>query len=70
MCDSCDGINVNTYLADQWVRQVAHTDGDRVIELNAPEDLYDIAALRRDNQRFVVEAISSRMDGEQAAAGG
>ncbi|MBI4553962.1 MAG: fructose 1,6-bisphosphatase [Candidatus Latescibacteria bacterium] len=50
------------------ILDVAHTDGDRVIELNAPEDLYDIAALLRDNQRFVVEAIYSRTDGEQAAA--
>jgi fructose 1,6-bisphosphate aldolase/phosphatase len=44
------------------------TEGDRVIELNAPEDLYAIAALLRDNDRFVVEAIFSRHDGEQAVA--
>lgn len=50
------------------IMDVAYTEGDRVIELNAPEDLYDIAALLRDNQRFVVEAIYSRTDGEQAAA--
>ena len=47
---------------------VAYTEGDRVIELNAPEEIYDIAALLRDNQRFVVEAIYSRNNGDIAAA--
>ncbi|MBI3466293.1 MAG: fructose 1,6-bisphosphatase [Planctomycetes bacterium] len=50
------------------IMDVGYTKGDRVIELNAPEDLYDIAALLRDNDRFVVEAIFSRHDGDQAAA--
>ena len=27
------------------IMDVAHTEGDKVIELNAPEELYDIAAL-------------------------
>jgi len=30
---------------------VANTDGDRVVELCAPEDMYDIAALLRDSER-------------------
>jgi fructose 1,6-bisphosphate aldolase/phosphatase len=47
---------------------VSYTEGDRIIELNAPEDLYDIAALLRDNQRFVVESIHSRNSGEIAVA--
>lgn len=42
--------------------------GDRIIKLKAPEELYDIAALLRDNERFVIEAIYSREDGEQAVA--
>lgn len=50
------------------VMDVAHTEGDRVIELNTPEEAYDLAALLRDNGRFVVEAIRSRADGEQAVA--
>jgi fructose 1,6-bisphosphate aldolase/phosphatase len=50
------------------IMDVSHTEGDRVIELNAPEDLYDIASLLRDNQRFVVESIHSRNNGEIAAA--
>jgi fructose 1,6-bisphosphate aldolase/phosphatase len=50
------------------VMDVGYTAGDRVIELDAPEGLYDLAALLRDNDRYVVEAIFSRQSGEQAAA--
>lgn len=50
------------------IMDVNYTEGDRIIELNAPEDLYDIAALLRDNERFVVEAIYSRATGDQAVA--
>jgi fructose 1,6-bisphosphate aldolase/phosphatase len=49
------------------IMDVSYTEGDRVIELNAPEEIYDIAALLRDNQRFVVEAIYSRTSGEIVA---
>jgi fructose 1,6-bisphosphate aldolase/phosphatase len=49
------------------VMDVNYTEGDRVIELNVPEDLYDLAALLRDNERFVIEAIYSRETGEIAA---
>lgn len=45
-----------------------YTEADRLIELNAPEDLYDIAALLRDVNRFLIESISSRDNGEQAVA--
>ena len=47
---------------------VSHTEGDRVIELNAPEQLYDIAALLRDAERYVVESIWSRASGDQAVS--
>ena len=50
------------------VMDVAHTEGDRVIELNAPEDLYEIATLLRDTERYVVESVSSRESGEQAVS--
>lgn len=50
------------------IMDVNHTEGDRVIELNAPEDLYDIAALLRDTERFVVESVWTRATNEQAAA--
>ncbi len=48
------------------IMDVPYTEGDRFIDLNAPEDLYDLAALLRDNDRYVVESICSRHDGEQA----
>ena len=50
------------------IMDVACTEGDRVIDLSAPEDLYDIAALLRDQERFVVESIRSRATGEIAAS--
>ena len=50
------------------IMDVNYTKADRVIELNAPEELYDIAALLRDPERFVVESIFSRATGEQAVA--
>ena len=53
----------------RWViMDVNHTAGDRVIELNTPEELYDLAALLRDPERFVVESVWSRASGEQAVA--
>ncbi len=45
-----------------------HAGADSVIELHAPEDLYRIAVLLRDNERFGIESIHSRKYGEQAAA--
>lgn len=50
------------------IMDVSCTEGDRVIELNAPEDLYGIATLLRDAERYVVESVWSRSSGEQAAA--
>jgi len=50
------------------IMDVAYTEADRVIELYAPDNLYDIAALLRDNQRFVIESIHSKNSGELAAA--
>lgn len=49
------------------VMDVNYTKGDRIIELNTPQELYDLAALLRDNDRYVVESIYSRADGDQAA---
>ena len=50
------------------IMDVNDTSGDRVITLNAPEELYDIAALLRDPERYVVESVWSRASGEQAVA--
>jgi fructose 1,6-bisphosphate aldolase/phosphatase len=45
-----------------------NTKGDSIVELDAPEDLYSIAALLRDNERFAIESISSRTYNEPAVA--
>jgi fructose 1,6-bisphosphate aldolase/phosphatase len=49
------------------IMEVNHCEGDRVIELDAPQDLHAIAALLRDPERYVVESVRSRATGEQAA---
>ena len=48
------------------IMDVAYTEANRIIELNTPEEAYDIAALLRDTGRFVVESVWSRATGEQA----
>jgi len=50
------------------VMDVDYAQGDRVIELVTPEETYDLAALLRDNGRFVVESIHSRHDGDIAVS--
>lgn len=45
-----------------------YTEADRIIELSTPEDIYDIAALLRDLNRFLIESIYSRNSGKQAVA--
>lgn len=50
------------------IMDVAYTKGDKIIELNSPEEIYDIAALLREPGRYVVESIWSRASGEQVAA--
>ena len=45
-----------------------NTGGDSIIELNAPEDYYHLAALLRDNERFGIDAIYSRTHEERAVA--
>ncbi len=50
------------------IMDVSYTKADKVIELKSPEESYDIAALLRDPERFVVESIWSRASGEQVVA--
>ncbi|MDA1188741.1 MAG: fructose 1,6-bisphosphatase [Chloroflexi bacterium] len=45
-----------------------NTKGDSILELNAPEDAYQISALLRDNERFGIDSIYSRTHGQKAAA--
>lgn len=50
------------------IMDVSYTKADRIIELVTPEEIYDIAALLRDPERFVIEAIYCRHNKEQAVA--
>ena len=45
-----------------------NTGGDSIIELNAPDDYYHITSLLRDNERFGIDGIYSRTNGERAAS--
>lgn len=49
------------------VMDVAHSSGDRVVELETPGDLHELAVLLRDPERYVVESVRSRATGELAA---
>ena len=49
------------------IMDLAQTERDSYIELDAPERLYDIAALLRDSHRFAIASIWSRKYGEVAA---
>lgn len=67
----CAGLILSPKMSDGFrfvIIDVEHTERDKVIELNAPEDLYDIAALLRDNERFVIESIYSRSTGNKAVS--
>ncbi|MFO7953057.1 MAG: fructose-1,6-bisphosphate aldolase/phosphatase [Bacillota bacterium] len=65
----CSGLILSSEIKQGFkfvILDVGHTKEDRIIELYTPEDTYDIAALLRDNERFVVQAIYSRATGAQA----
>ncbi|MCK5023502.1 MAG: fructose 1,6-bisphosphatase [Candidatus Aenigmarchaeota archaeon] len=67
----CAGLLLSSNLTKGFkfrIMDVENTKGDKVIELRTPEDMYDIAALLRDNARFVVESVYSRHSEDQAAA--
>jgi len=67
----CPGLMLSPKMGKGFtfnIMDVEYTEGDRLIELNAPEDLYDIASLLRDNERFVIESIYSRDNGEIASS--
>jgi fructose 1,6-bisphosphate aldolase/phosphatase len=66
----CPGLLLSPSIAKGFtftIMDVSYTEGDRTIELRAPEELYDIACLLRDNERFVVESVHSRASNEIAA---
>jgi len=66
----CAGLILSPAMGDGFtftIMDVSCTDADRVIELHTPEDIYNIATLLRDPERFVVESIRVRTSGEPAA---
>lgn len=50
------------------IMDVEETESDRIIELRAPEQLYDIAILLRDPERYVIESVRSNASDEISAA--
>jgi len=65
----CAGLTLSPKMSDGFtyrIIDVEYTEKDKVIDLNSPEELYDIAALLRDNERYVIESIFSRNTGNQA----
>ncbi|MDW7739479.1 MAG: fructose-1,6-bisphosphate aldolase/phosphatase [Bacillota bacterium] len=67
----CSGLILSPKISEGFkftVMDVEYTEKDKVIELMTPEDTYNLAALLRDNERFVISSIHSRATGEQATA--
>jgi len=67
----CAGLILSPKMSDGFtyrIIDVEYTEKDKLIDLNSPEDLYDIAALLRDNERYVIESIFSRNTGNQAVS--
>ena len=67
----CAGLILSPKMSDGFkfrIIDVGYTEKDKIIELNAPEELYDIAALLRDGERYVIESIYSRNTGNKAAS--
>jgi fructose 1,6-bisphosphate aldolase/phosphatase len=50
------------------IMDVLYKEYDREIVLNAPEDIYNLAALLRDQNRYAIRRIDSRNTDEQALA--
>ncbi len=67
----CSGLLLSPRISQGFtfrIIDVSHTEKDKIIDLNAPEDLYDIATLLRDTEKYCIEAIFARSSGEQAVA--
>lgn len=67
----CSGLLLSPRISRGFtfrIIDVSHTEKDKLIDLNAPEELYDIATLLRDTEKYCIEAIFARSSGEQAAA--
>ena len=71
----CDPMHNSGLIISSNIRQgyifkimdLGSVDAENVIELKTPEEIYDVAVLLRDQERFAVESIWSRASGKQAA---
>jgi fructose 1,6-bisphosphate aldolase/phosphatase len=67
----CPGLILSTRMKKGFrfqIMDVLYKAYDRRITLEAPEDIYNIAALLRDEERFAIRAVYSRTTDEQAVA--
>lgn len=67
----CSGLILSPKMSAGYkfrIIDVSYTEKNKVIELLAPEELYDIAALLRDTEKYVIESIWCRSTGNQAVA--
>ena len=67
----CSGLILSPKISQGFkfrVMDVGYVEKNKTIELHVPEDLYDLAALLRDTERYVIESIFSRATGHQAVA--
>jgi len=72
----CDPMHNSGLIISSRIRQgyvfriidTNYTDGERLIELKSPEEIYDIAVLLRDTERFTIDSIYSGASGDIAAA--
>ncbi len=49
------------------IMDVNYTEGDRIIKLSVPEDLYDLAVLLRDPEHYVIESVKAKSTGDIGA---
>ncbi|MGB8952895.1 MAG: fructose-1,6-bisphosphate aldolase/phosphatase [Candidatus Aminicenantales bacterium] len=67
----CAGLLLSPKMSEGFtfrIIDVGYTKKDKIIELNAPEETYDIATLLRDNEKYVIESIISRNTGNQSVS--
>ncbi len=67
----CAGLMLSPKMSEGFtfrIIDVNYVEKDKIIDLHSPEELYDIAALLRDNERYVIESIYSRSTGNQSLA--
>lgn len=65
------GLVVSSKIRQGYIFQIMDLnciEAEKIIELKTPEEIYDIAVLLRDQERFAVESIRARATDQQAAA--